>query len=219
MKEDLKGFEEDLAAAKAVTPAYDTYRRLQNSEIPRLEKEINSITVKLAEGNKGLDQRTRAVGELKAEMKSLEGLKRPVQDSTRYTKEIEDLSREIILCENSLGGSGGSLSGAEIRAKMDSLNEQRGKLQREQKAVTVEKEKSRIRIQGIKDQIASIRIRIGEGENKVNAKETIMKDLAEAKNRLRHANEDITVGATRKRANTRLQQRKSSPWIPNSPKF
>jgi chromosome segregation ATPase len=193
MKEELKTTEEELVVAKATIPAYDTYRRLETTEIPKLEKEIKAVTAKLAEGNKGIDQRTEAVSEIKVGMKSLEALKRPLQDISRYTKEIDDLSREISRCENSLGESGGSLSGAEIRAKIDSLNEQRAKLQREQKAMSQEKEKARLRIQGMKDQISSLRFRLGEGENKVNAKKAFSRDIEETRNQLRKANEDVKV--------------------------
>jgi len=133
------------------------------------------------------------VGSIKVELKALEGLRRPVQDITRYNKEIEELSREITRCENQLGESGGSLSGAEIRAKMDSLNEQRTKLQREQKAMSAEKEKARVRIQGLKDQISSMKFRLGEGENKINAKKGFVRDMEEAKAQLHRAQEDIEV--------------------------
>src|SRR6202022_4933441 len=97
-------------------------------------------------------------------------MKRPVQEITRHTKEINDLTREIARCEAQLGEAGGALSGAEIRTKMDSLNEQRVKLQREQKAMMADKEKSRIRIQGLRDEVSSMRIRLGGGENRVHLK-------------------------------------------------
>ena len=133
------------------------------------------------------------VSDIKIEVKSLEGLKRPIQDIMRTTKEIEDLSREITRCENQLGGSGGSLSGAEIREKIDSLNEQRAKLQREQRAIAVDKEKARIRIQGLKDEISNLRIRLGEGENKVNTKKNLLRDLEDTKLQLEKTNEDVKV--------------------------
>jgi len=76
---------------------------------------------------------------------------------------------------------------------MDSLNEQRTKLQREQKATLAEKEKARVRIQGLKDQISSMKFRLGEGENRVNAKKTFVRDLEEARTQLRRAQEDIQV--------------------------
>jgi len=126
-------------------------------------------------------------------MKSLETLKRPVQDIMRTTKEIEDLLREISRCEQELGGSGGSLSGAEIREKMDKLNDFRAKLQREQKSVASEKEKARIRIQGLKDEISNLRFRLGEGENKVHTKKTFLRDLEDARAQLQKAQEDAKV--------------------------
>lgn len=193
MKEELKSAEEELATAKAVTPAYDSYLRIDTSEIPKLEREIKSMAVKLSDANKGVDTRTAAVNEIKQEMKALEALKRSIQDISRFSKETEELSREITRCENSLGDSGGSLSGAEIRAKMDELIEQRGKLQRQQKGMIAEKEKARLRIQGMKDQISSLRFKLGEGENRVNAKKTFLRDLDEAKTQLRKAHEDVKV--------------------------
>jgi len=111
----------------------------------------------------------------------------------RYSKEIDDLKREIARCESQLGESGGSLSGAEIRGKMDSLNDQRAKLQRESKSTASEKEKARVRVQGLKDQLSSMKFRLGEAENKVNAKATIMRDLEDAKTQLVKAQEEIKV--------------------------
>jgi len=37
-------------------PKYDTYQRLVKAEIPKLEAEIKSLTTKLAEASKGVDQ-------------------------------------------------------------------------------------------------------------------------------------------------------------------
>ena len=120
-------------------------------------------------------------------------LKRPVQDIVRTTKEITDLEREITRCENQLGGSGGALSGAEIRQKMISLNEQRGKLQRELKMTATEKEKGRQRIQGLKDSVSALKFRVGEGENKLAAKKNFLRDIEEYKTSVANAQEDIKV--------------------------
>jgi chromosome segregation ATPase len=120
-------------------------------------------------------------------------MKRPVQEITRHTKEIDDLTREITRYEVQLGEAGGSLSGAEIRAKMDSLNEQRVKLQRDQKSVTLEKEKMRVRIQGLKDQIQSIKIRVWEEETKLTTINGLLRDLEDVKTQLRKVNDDIQV--------------------------
>ena len=190
---ELKENETQVGFLKAAVPVYDTYIRLEQNEIPKLEDDMKTASAKLADAAKGIDQRTTAVGELKVQIKTLENLKRPVQDIARYTKEVEDLTREIGRLEAQLGESGGALSGAEIHEKMDSLNEQRSKLSKESKAMAVEKEKARVRIQGLKDQLSNIRWRLGEGENKVNAKKTFQKDLEEAQTQLRKAQEDVKV--------------------------
>jgi len=189
----LKDTENELGFVKSVLPVYDTYMRLEQHEIPKLEDDMKTASAKLAEAAKGIDQRTTAVGELKVQIKTLENLKRPVQDIARYTKEVDDLTCEIGRLEAQLGESGGALSGAEIREKMDSLNEQRSKLSKESKAMAGEKEKARGRIQGLKDQLSNMRWRLGEGENKVNAKKTFQKDVEEAQSQLRKAQEDVKV--------------------------
>ena len=131
--------------------------------------------------------------EIQSEINALEALKRPVLDIVRMTKEIEELSREITLCENQLGDSGNALSGSEIRAKMEALSEQRIKLQREQKSLFAEREKSRLRIQGVKDNLSSIQLRITESENNINAKQNLMRDLDEVKAHLARVQEDTKV--------------------------
>lgn len=193
LKTELGEAEEDLKLAKGAVSFYDTYLRLENQEIPKLENDMKVATAKVTEANKGVDQRIAAVSELKVELKSLENLRKPVQEIMRYTKEIDDLTREITGCESQLGESGRSLTGAEIRAKMDELNEQRSKLQREQKSLLSEKDKARTRIQGLKDQISQMKFRLGEGENKLNAKVTFTRDLEDARTQLRKAQEEIKV--------------------------
>ena len=213
MEEEVKSAEQELLTAKARSPAYDSYRRLETQELPKLEKEIQSLTAKLSESNKGIDVRTATVNEIKSEIKSLESLKRPIQDISRFSKEIEELSQEIVRVENLLGDLGGAMSGAEIRAKMDGLNEQRGKLQRELKGVNNEKEKARLRIQGMKDQISSLRFKLGEGKNKINAKKTFQRDLGEAKAQLQKAHEDVKVLRGFEIVdNCRPRQQKLNPW-------
>ena len=130
---------------------------------------------------------------LKKDIKDLEGLKRPLQEMSRLSTEIDDLGREIRSDESQLGNSSGSVSGAEIRAKMDSLNDQRTKLRREQKSVGIEKEKSMMRVQGLREQLSSLKYRISEGENKLNAKKGFERDLEDARAAIVKANEDIQV--------------------------
>jgi chromosome segregation ATPase len=108
------------------------------------------------------------------------------------TKEIEDLSREITLCENQLGDSNG-LSGTEIRQKMDSLSDQRNKLQKDQKSLFTEREKSRLRIQAFKDKLSTIQLRITEFENNINKKENLIKDLEDFKIQLNKIQQDVKV--------------------------
>jgi chromosome segregation ATPase len=88
---------------------------------------------------------------------------------------------------------------------MDSLHEQRAKLQREQKAATAEKEKARVRIQGLKDSISSLKFRLGEGENKINAKKSFVRELDEAKKQLNTTQDDIQVQCSWFLADNRLQ--------------
>jgi len=48
--------ERDLQRIKALQTTYDTYIRLAEYEIPKLEAEMKSAEAKLAEANKGFDQ-------------------------------------------------------------------------------------------------------------------------------------------------------------------
>jgi chromosome segregation ATPase len=123
----------------------------------------------------------------------LETLKRPVLDIIRMSKEIEELSREITLCENQLGDFGGALSASEIRTKMDLLSEQRIKLQRDQKSLFSEKEKGRLRIQGFKDKMSSIHLRITEFENSISTKKNLTRDLEDLKSQLSKVHDDTKV--------------------------
>jgi DNA repair protein RAD50 len=129
----------------------------------------------------------------KDEMKSLESLRRPIQDISRLTKEIQDLDREVRRCETALGESGGSLSAAEIRSKMDSLTDQRGKLQRDIKLLAAEKEKARMRIQGLKDAVAGTKALLAESESELAVKRRVLKDIDEAKAQLNKAQGEIKV--------------------------
>jgi len=41
---------------------YDTYLRLENQEIPKLEKEMKSAAARLSDANKGIDQVSHVLG-------------------------------------------------------------------------------------------------------------------------------------------------------------
>jgi predicted nucleic acid-binding Zn-ribbon protein len=78
---------------------------------------------------------------------------------------------------------------------MTSLNEKRGKLQRELKMAGTEKEKGRQRIQGLKDSVSSLKFRVGEGENKVAAKKNFLRDIEEYKVSVAKSREEVKVHA------------------------
>jgi hypothetical protein len=48
----------ELVNLKALQSTYDTYIRLVNHEIPKLEAEMATAETKLSEANKGIDQVT-----------------------------------------------------------------------------------------------------------------------------------------------------------------
>jgi hypothetical protein len=52
----LEAVQQESELAKSALPAYDAYRRLDSIEIPKLEKEIESLTSKLEIANKELEQ-------------------------------------------------------------------------------------------------------------------------------------------------------------------
>jgi len=56
LKADLKENQDTLETWRGLQPKYDTYQRLVKAEIPKLEAEIKSLTTKLAEASKGVDQ-------------------------------------------------------------------------------------------------------------------------------------------------------------------
>jgi len=89
------------------------------------------------------------------------------------------------------GGRG--LSGEEIRAKMEGLNEEKGRLAREVKGVAAEKERARGKIQGLKEGISEIKVRIGEGESRISARMGLTRDIEDVQGQMEKAVGDIKV--------------------------
>jgi chromosome segregation ATPase len=85
------------------------------------------------------------------------------------------------------------MSGEEIRERMGRLNEERGRLGREIRVVAAEKEKARSRIQGLREGISGVRVRIGEGESKVVARRGVVRDIEDVKGQMEKARQDIEV--------------------------
>jgi len=56
-----------------------------------------------------------------------------------------------------------------------------------------EKEKGRQRVQGLKDSLSSLKFRVGEGENKVAAKNNFMRDIEEYKASIAKTQEEVKV--------------------------
>jgi len=45
-----------LETLRALLPTYDTYQRIEKTEIPKLDTDIKSLTAKLTEISKGMEQ-------------------------------------------------------------------------------------------------------------------------------------------------------------------
>jgi DNA repair protein RAD50 len=193
LEEELEESESNLAIAKKHLPAYDTYTRLTSTEIPKLESEIKTLTSQLTVSKATLAKHTAAHDTLKTDLRGLENLRRPVGEIARLSKEIEESRREVSRAEAALGEGGRGMSGEEIREKMGRLNEERGRLGREVRVVAGEKEKARSRIQGLREAISGVRVRIGEGESKVVARRGVVRDIEDVKGQMEKARQDIEV--------------------------
>lgn len=193
LEKDLEENESNLAVAKKHSPAYDTYTRLTSTEIPKLESEIETLTAQLTVSKATLEKHTAAHDALKTDLRGLENLRRPVGEIARLSKEIEESRREVSRAEAALGEGGRGMSGEEIRERMGRLNEERGRLGREIRVVAAEKEKARSRIQGLREGISGVRVRIGEGESKVVARRGVVRDIEDVKGQMEKARQDIEV--------------------------
>ena len=194
LDEKLKEAESDLSIAKAHHQVYDTHMRLTQTEIPKLEAEISSLNTKLASAAATATKHADNLDTLKSELRALENLKRPVGEITRFTKEIEEVRREIARIEAGLVDAGGKgLSGEEIRAKMEGLDEERGRFAREVRGVTAEKERARVKIQGLKEGISGVKVRIGEGESRISARRGLMRDIEDVQGQIEKARDDMKV--------------------------
>jgi len=110
VKQELAEVEKDLQAARAVSSDFDTWERLMQKEIPKLQEEEKELSGKRERLLAQLEEQDGVVSEREAAKRDVEAMSKTVQTIAKYSNEIstyESQTQELVAKQKSAGLSRG----------------------------------------------------------------------------------------------------------------
>lgn len=155
-KQELDEIEEQLAAARAVAPKFDTWERLNEKEIPSLEKEEMKLSQQRDALLAQLESHDSTVSERQAAKRDIDAVANTVASIAKYASEISGFERSI----------------QELAAKQKAAGMSRG-LEIIQEENTQVKDEERL----VKIRLANVRSEKEKAEKTINLLELEVRDI------------------------------------------
>lgn len=87
-EKELKDVEDDLKQLNSVRPKYDTWKRLNDGDIPNLEAERKKLEPKRDDLNRKAENEDNAVSEKASEKEKVESMTKTIQNMSKYANDI-----------------------------------------------------------------------------------------------------------------------------------
>lgn len=132
-----------LSDARVLIPTEETTKKIEATEIPKLEQDIERQTAELTKKSEEAEKASSVVRVLKDEQRELASLKRVAQDISRLISEGETLRKEVANLEGDLASYGSTQTGDQVQAAINDLAESIRKLKREANIVQANRDSKR----------------------------------------------------------------------------
>jgi DNA repair protein RAD50 len=123
LEDDLKVLEDELKTANQARSQYDLYKKLHDTEVPALEKEVEGMERKKRTLVQRLEQCDNVVSQEESAKRDVEALSPTVNNITKYCLEISAAETDIARLSSQQKLSSSSLSADEIQEQSASCDE------------------------------------------------------------------------------------------------
>jgi DNA repair protein RAD50 len=194
----LEELEEQLKAARAVGPEFDTWEKLTNKDIPMAEAEETKLTDKREKLNAQLEQQDGEVDERRAAKRDIEAMSRTVQNIVKYSNEISSFEGQIaeLLAKQKL--TGGSRGLEAVQDDIKRVNEESRSTKTHLAKLTHEKDRTKTLINSLELEVRDIRSKLSTADYQLKEKLSLEGQIEELKGgstgqreAIRHIDQDI----------------------------
>ncbi|POW19155.1 hypothetical protein PSHT_04950, partial [Puccinia striiformis] len=206
-EEELKEWHEQLERLKKVLPLEISATKLQDVDIPHLQKDIKELESKFDASNQKAEEAQAEVEKLKDRIGELESYKRFAVDMSRMFGEIAELEAEIKNLERDLESSGTTRTADQVQEQLDDLQLNLGESKRELESLISNRDRRRTTIHNLETEIHQLEISLNskrqqkkEKEALEVQKEDLKKEITELEEKVKTTEETLKMFAEPLRA-------------------
>lgn len=180
--EDVEQLEQDLNVARAASTAYDTWKRLKETEIPELQQEDEKYTLERDELLGQLEDRDKAVSEMVEKKRDIEALFKTVSTIVRYDSDIKSTRTQIQeLSSKQQQDTAAPRTLEDIQDEIASIGEKTRALKKTLSKLTNEKEHARAEINSLELQLRDVKSNLDNVKFQLERKADLLSRIEEYK--------------------------------------
>ena len=122
-EQDFEVAKKDLEQVKEASQSYDTWKRLSDEELPRLQNDRLSLEQQRRDLDKRLEQKDQIVDECVEEQREVELLTKPVANVGKCFDDLRNLQAQIKTLENESQAAGHSRSLEDVKDRLEQIEE------------------------------------------------------------------------------------------------
>ncbi|KAI9043370.1 MRX complex DNA-binding subunit [Aspergillus affinis] len=180
--EEVRNLEEDVNTARAASTSYDTWSRLQDTEIPELEKEEGQYLNQRDELLNQLEDRDKIVSKKTEKKRDVEALSKTVNTIVRYESEIKSIHSQIRDLTSKQQDAGSTRTLEDIQDQLASIGEKSRALKKTLTKLTNDREQTRSEINNLELQLRDVKSNLDNTKFQLEKKADILSRLEEYKN-------------------------------------
>lgn len=175
---ELKTVQETLKSLRELTPAYEIWARLTDTEIPSMEKDCQALEIDLGRLAEKLEQEhDRNISECTDNKYEVEKMKKNVQSIVKYGNDIGSLRQQIEELSGKQSQSGLARSLDEITEQQKTINEQTKTSRTELNRLRGERESSQDRINQLELEVRDSQAKLNQAASQLKEKQTVQSQI------------------------------------------
>lgn len=178
---ELEECEEQLKAARAVAPEFDTWEKLTNKDIPTMEADEGRLAEKRERLNAQLEQQDGEVDERRAAKRDIESMSRTVQNVAKYSNEISNFEGQIQELVAKQKTSGGSRGLEAVQDDIKKVNEEARSAKSQLAKLTTEKDRTKSLINSLELEVRDIKSKLSTADYQLKEKLSLEGQIEEFK--------------------------------------
>ncbi|GAA5916492.1 hypothetical protein JCM6882_001738 [Rhodosporidiobolus microsporus] len=181
MKEEVQGWEKQIASLKKLIPLEITYTKTVKDELPAAEAAAAQQEEKLAPARSKAEETNGLLNELKDRLRDLQSLRKTAADVSRLHREGLDVEQEVAKLESELSATGSTATTEEIQEQLSELSEKLRASKAAADKIRLEQQKATQTLQTLSNSIHSREMELSKKRQELKDKEALEQRQVDAR--------------------------------------